>query len=109
MTVFVPVEGKREALLADLKDGVTRFLFSLENYTSVEGAAEDATDETVENLGWVVAEKVLLTDMLHANLECAYVEGAYEVTNGVEQLGWEVIVYTREWEGRYDASYRDED
>lgn len=108
-SVNVPVEGKREALLSYFNDGQTKFLFSLEDYTSVEGAPEDAADATVEALGLAVAEKVLLSEVPHTNLECDFVDGAYEITNGVEQLGWEVVVYTREWEGLYDASYRDED
>lgn len=104
-SVNVPVEGKREALLSYFNDGQTKFLFSLEAYTSVEGAAEDATDATVEALGLAVAEQVLLSEMPWSNLECDFVDGAYEITSDGEQLGWEVVVYTRP----YDDYGLDED
>lgn len=100
-SVNVPVEGKREALLSYFNDGQTKFLFSLEDYTSVEGAAEDAADATVEALGLAVAEQVLLSEMPWSNLECDFVDGAYEITSDGEHLGWEVVVYTRPYDDDY--------
>lgn len=105
-SVFVPVDGKREELVASfIRPNVRYFGAQPEDFVTQRTAAKDATDEVIISIGEEIAPRFLSEG--HVISEC---DGAYRVysestgDNWSEVIGWEVEVRVDEWQPYWNAS-----
>jgi hypothetical protein len=92
-SVYVPLTGKREALLSYFLSGAN-FLYKFENYVSTTECDVSATEEDVSGVGGGLAARLMLSGERERDMEVHSADDVYEVRDEENDLlGWEVVVY----------------
>jgi hypothetical protein len=92
-SVFVAADGQREALVAYFQNNGVRYFSPpvIAETTAPYGVSDDVLME----VGGEAAKANMDDDQVFQ-----YVDNAYPLSYGPDPLGWEVVVYTTDWNDR---------
>ena len=92
-SVFIAADGQREALVAFFQDNGVRYFTP--PVIAKATVPNDVSDDVLMEMGAEVAKAHMDDDQVFQ-----YADNAYPLSYGPGSLGWEVVVYTADWNDR---------